>query len=1216
VLSVFLPVFLAFFAACSNPLLKWIDTDNANSGGGGRAVLDSEKEIRDFSFGIQGETDEIRLGPPVPNGKTPITVVLPAGTNKINLSPAITINGKSVSPASGTAQNFNSPVTYRVTAQDTSWREYEVEVIVKTPESAEIIWFDLKLPESGANIMAEGSVTEGSGGQPGNIVISVPYGTNLANLRANIVQTGKSLTAPNAINTQAFSGTAVTLTGNFEHFSAGVPADDRIYTVESEDGLSRDYVVTVVVDKSSAKEITAFSFGYGKNETVIIGTEPQDGKYLIVATVPVSGDLTKLTPKIAYKGASISGLGIPPNTRTENFDNPSDPIEDPNQNFEAPHTYTVAAEDDSVRDYEVWVYQSSLNTDKQITGFYVSLPNTTVAGIINETAKTIAVTVPPGTVLTSLRPTVYHTGASIYPLSGEPRNFAGSEKTPAPYTVTARDGSSQTYRVSVFVAKSGDKGIGGFDFTNVSGDTAVIGSVPDSSGNIPIVVTVPSNTEIEHLDPQITHGGTSVTGYGGLEGGPGTASGSNFDFSGGGPFIYTVEAEDGSSQNYSVTVVKTPDPTDPINKATIDGFYFNNPMAVGVINQDDKTLTVTVPAGTELSYLIPTIYFTGLKIENDEEPGTAQETHPASIPADFSSPVDYKVTAQDDSTTETYRVTVGFGPEPPSSDVREITFVSFDEVNDVDLTTVISPVPDTSGVYPVEVIVPAKNRHGNDIAPGFLLTPVILYKDKDAAIGSISGGENFGAPESHPTDSEINGVIAGSTVSFASPRTYTVTAENGGESKYEVTVRIDDNNLKEITAFYFTSPMAVGVIDEADKTITVTVPHGTSLAGLVPTVSYNGASLDPASGRGVNFSSPATYTVTARNGTVQPYTVRVIPKLSSVKEITAISFPGAGVLETVIGGIPDPAGHIPVSITVSGQTNIAALAPAITYTGASITPPGGTTPQPAGSMPFVDSVRDFRTPQVYRITAEDGSARDYEVSVHVSGNGAAVITGFVFKSVPLFGGGTVSVVGQINQDAHSIENTRSIEVRVPHTAVITDGLEPTITYLGKSLSYSTTLGVSSQVNTNPGSAGQSCTYKDAVRPFASGNHYYVVNAEDGSTCSYKVTIVKIPEITISYGSLRDDKFITESFDQNTGLLTIRIDTTTSFPLSDPDPGYKYETPFGWYVDGVEYPVSDTQDTLVIKTADFSPGRHQITVSAKRTSDNKHYTNLMYFVVQD
>jgi hypothetical protein len=56
---------------------------------------------------------------------------MPYGTNLTALTPAITLSaGATVSPASGTTQNFTTPVTYTVTAADASTKTYSVTVTV------------------------------------------------------------------------------------------------------------------------------------------------------------------------------------------------------------------------------------------------------------------------------------------------------------------------------------------------------------------------------------------------------------------------------------------------------------------------------------------------------------------------------------------------------------------------------------------------------------------------------------------------------------------------------------------------------------------------------------------------------------------------------------------------------------------------------------------------------------------------------------------------------------------------------------------------------------------------------------------------------------------------------------------------------------------------------------------------------------------------------
>jgi formylglycine-generating enzyme required for sulfatase activity len=99
---------------------------------------------------------------------------------------------------------------------------------------------------------------------------------------------------------------------------------------------------------------------------------------------------------------------------------------------------------------------------------------------------------------------------------------------------------------------------------------------------------------------------------------------------------------------------------------------------------------------------------------------------------------------------------------------------------------------------------------------------------------------------------------------------------------------------KAITAFSITSPVnAAGVINESAKTVTVTVPYGTSVTNMTTSITVSdAATVSPASGTPRNFSTPQTYTVTAGDTSTQSYTVTVI---------AAPLGPGTGITDTVNG---------------------------------------------------------------------------------------------------------------------------------------------------------------------------------------------------------------------------------------------------------------------------------------------------------------------------
>ncbi len=94
---------------------------------------------------------------------------------------------------------------------------------------------------------------------------------------------------------------------------------------------------------------------------------------------------------------------------------------------------------------------------------------------------------------------------------------------------------------------------------------------------------------------------------------------------------------------------------------------------------------------------------------------------------------------------------------------------------------------------------------------------------------------------------------------------------------------------KAITAFDFNDLSITGVITESSHTIALTVPYGTDVAALVPTITITGASVSPASGVANDFTSPATYTVAAADGSTQDYvvTVTVAPRTATTLSLSA-----------------------------------------------------------------------------------------------------------------------------------------------------------------------------------------------------------------------------------------------------------------------------------------------------------------------------------------
>jgi len=90
--------------------------------------------------------------------------------------------------------------------------------------------------------------------------------------------------------------------------------------------------------------------------------------------------------------------------------------------------------------------------DKKIISFSFTSLSPAVVGVIDESAKTIKAEVPAGTDVTALTPTlIVSTDATVAPGSGVANNFTN----PVQYTVTAADGSTAVYAVTVTVKSGG-----------------------------------------------------------------------------------------------------------------------------------------------------------------------------------------------------------------------------------------------------------------------------------------------------------------------------------------------------------------------------------------------------------------------------------------------------------------------------------------------------------------------------------------------------------------------------------------------------------------------------------------------------------------------------------------------------------------------------------------------------------------------------------------
>jgi hypothetical protein len=193
---------------------------------------------------------------------------------------------------------------------------------------------------------------------------------------------------------------------------------------------------------------------------------------------------------------------------------------------------------------------------KAITTFsFTTGANAVLSADVTATISGASITgsIPFGTNVTTLVATFTTNGASVkigstVQVSGITANDFSSVVT---YTVTAADGTTQVYTVTLTVTANEAKAITAFSFTDAL-NTALSVDVLATISGTNIAVTVPNGTNVNALVATFTTNGASVKIGSTVQVSGITAN----DFSS--VVTYTVTAADGTTQDFSVTVSITP----------------------------------------------------------------------------------------------------------------------------------------------------------------------------------------------------------------------------------------------------------------------------------------------------------------------------------------------------------------------------------------------------------------------------------------------------------------------------------------------------------------------------------------------------------------------------------------------------------------------------------------------------------------------------------
>ena len=306
----------------------------------------------------------------------------------------------------------------------------------------------------------------------------------------------------------------------------------------------------------------------------------------------------------------------------------------------------------------------------------------------------------------------------------------------------------------------------------------------------------------------------------------------------------------------------------------ITAFNFTGLSVTGTVNEASKTIALTVPYGTDVTALVPTIIHTGASVSPNT--GVAQN---------FTNPVEYTVTAADGS-TQKYTVTLTEEPIQGGTSINNATLI----------TKTNTPISITGdGSNPINAyfkFVAATNGPFTiTTSPASTDTEAILFYDINEVTGVRANGDTTNL-EFSLLDNLNEGQIYYLKI--------WVYANGNAEVTLNITGDLMASPTKAITAFNFNglTPNVIGTVNEASKTIALTVPYGTDVTALVPTIAHTGASISPNTGGAQNFTNPVEYKVTAADSSTQKYTVTVTKIANPAKAIVGVTVPVTGAVPT------------------------------------------------------------------------------------------------------------------------------------------------------------------------------------------------------------------------------------------------------------------------------------------------------------------------------
>jgi len=380
-------------------------------------IVSSNTAAEITAFSVPGQTGTATVN----GGAQWVNITVPYGTVVSNLAATFTLSDHATAMIGTTPQttgvthnNFGIPLIYNVTAQDgIHYKNWIVTVTPAQNTAAEFTSFTLPGQVDGSTEINHGTDSAGT------IQVTMPTGTPVTSLVATFVLT-PSATAKVGTTPQQSGVTS----NNF--------ASDVDYVVTAPDGFStKTWKVHVVFAPSTQAEILTYSLPHQFGSSRITS-----GHATVNVTMPSGPALSSVAAGFTLSGGAaatnVSGVTQVSGVSLNDFTHPV--------------TYKVTAADGNTN--KTWTVNAIIVEFASFT-----LPGQSGSTVINSTARTVNLSVPYGTVLTSLPATFTTTSGattvnigSTLQQSGVTTNNFGS---PVTYLIAGQDGDVMTWTVNV-----------------------------------------------------------------------------------------------------------------------------------------------------------------------------------------------------------------------------------------------------------------------------------------------------------------------------------------------------------------------------------------------------------------------------------------------------------------------------------------------------------------------------------------------------------------------------------------------------------------------------------------------------------------------------------------------------------------------------------------------------------------------------------------------